>query len=56
MHENLKKIQDQVKESAGFISPLSAKENVELYELYLIEEKILNGIRQEFNRFASKWM
>ena len=56
LHENLKKIENQVKESAGFISKLSAAENLELYDQYLKEEKIINGIRQEFNRFASKWM
>lgn len=56
MHENLNKIESQVKESAGFISQSSAAENVELYDQYLTEEKIINELRQEFNRFASKWM
>lgn len=56
MHQNLSKIENQVKESAGFISQSSAAENVELYDQYLTEEKIINEIRQEFNRFASKWM
>jgi len=56
IHENLSNIQNQVKESAGFISQTSAAENVELYDQYLTEEKIVNDIRQEFNRFASKWM
>lgn len=55
-HENLKKIESQVKESAGFISKSSATENVELYDQYLTEEKIINGIRHDFNRFASRWM
>ncbi|MDO8993922.1 hypothetical protein [Daejeonella sp.] len=56
LHENLNKIENQVKESAGFISQSSAAENVELYDQYLTEEKIINEVRQEFNRFASKWM
>jgi len=56
MHENLNKIEAEVKDSAGFISHQSASENVELYNQYLTEEKIINGIRHEFNRFASKWM
>jgi len=56
IHENLNKIESQVKESAGFISQSSAAENVELYDQYLTEEKIVNEVRQEFNRFASKWM
>jgi len=56
LHENLNKIENQVKESAGFITQASSLENVELYDQYLTEEKIINEIRQEFNRFASKWM
>jgi len=56
IHENLKKIENQVKEFAGFITEASATENVVLYNQYLMEEKIINGIRQEFNRFAAKWM
>jgi hypothetical protein len=56
LHENLSNIQNQVKESAGFISQTSAAENVELYDQYLTEERMVNEIRQEFNRFASKWM
>jgi len=56
MHENLKRIENQIKESSGFISQSSAAENVELYDQYLTEEKIVNEVRQEFNRFASKWM
>jgi len=27
-----------------------------LYEQYLTGEKIFNGLRHEFNRFAAKWM
>lgn len=56
MHENLNKIENQVKESVGFVSQSSATENVELYDEYLAEEKILNEIRLDFKRFASKWM
>jgi hypothetical protein len=56
LHQNLRNIQNQVKESAGFISQTSAAENIELYDQYLSEERMVNGIRQEFNRFASKWM
>lgn len=56
MHENLNRIEKQVKESVGFISQSSATENVELYDQYLTEEKIINEIKHEFKRFASKWM
>jgi len=47
IHENLSNIQNQLKEPPGFISQSSAAENVELYDQYLIEEKIVNEIRQE---------
>ena len=56
IHENLNGIEDQIKESAGFISKASAAENAGLYDQYLATEKIINDVRQEFNRFASKWM
>ena len=56
MHENIVKIEIEVKESAGFITQASAAENVELYDQYPTEEKVINEIRQEFNRFAFKWM
>jgi hypothetical protein len=56
LHENLSNIQNQVQESAGFISETSSADNVELYDQYLMIEKLVNEIRQEFNRFASKWM
>ncbi|MFA6944674.1 MAG: hypothetical protein WC220_02120 [Pedobacter sp.] len=56
IHENLNKIEDQIKESAGFISKASVAENAELYEQYLTTEKVINDVRQGFNRFVSKWM
>jgi hypothetical protein len=56
LHDNLSNIQNQVMEYAGFISETSSAENVDLYDQYLTIEKLVNEIRQEFNRFASKWM
>ena len=56
LHQNLSNIQNQVMEYAGFISETSSAENVDLYDQYLTIEKLVNEIRQEFNRFASKWM
>jgi hypothetical protein len=56
LNENIKAIENQVKNSAGFVDQKSADENTSLYDQYLTQEKILNDIRQEFNRFASKWM
>jgi hypothetical protein len=56
INENIKAIENQVKNSAGFLDQNSADENAGLYDEYLTEEKIINDIRQDFNRFASKWM
>jgi len=56
INENIKAIENQVKNSAGFLDQNSADENSGLYDQYLAEEKIINDIRQEFNRFAAKWM
>jgi hypothetical protein len=56
INENIKAIENQVKNSAGFVDPKLADENTGLYDQYLTDEKIINDIRQDFNRFASKWM
>jgi hypothetical protein len=56
INENIKAIENQVKNSAGFVDQKSADENAGLYDQYLSEEKFINEIRQDFNRFASKWM
>ncbi len=56
INENIKTIENQVKNSAGFVDQKSADENAGLYDQYLSEEKLINEIRQDFNRFASKWM
>jgi hypothetical protein len=54
--ENLKAIEGQVMSSVGFVDQDSMSLNADLYEQYLTQEKIVNDIRHEFNRFASKWM
>lgn len=54
--ENLKAIESQVMSSAGFVDQDSMSLNADLYDQYLTQEKIVNDLRQEFNRFASKWM
>jgi hypothetical protein len=56
IRENLKAIEGQVMSSAGFVDQDSMSLNADLYDQYLTQEKIVNDIRQDFNRFASKWM
>jgi hypothetical protein len=55
-HENLKKVESQLVELAGFADESSFDENEELYERYVTEEKMFNELRHEFNRFAAKWL
>lgn len=56
LNQNLAKVEEQVKASAGFLDQSLAAENSEIYSQYLSLEKVINEIRQEFNRFASRWM
>lgn len=56
IRENLKNIEHQVQHSSGFVDQDYMNINADLYDQYLTLEKIINEIRQEFNRFASKWM
>ena len=56
IEQNLKTIESQVMSSAGVVDQDSMSLNADLYDQYLTEEKIVNDIRHEFNRFASKWM
>lgn len=53
--ENNSMITEQVMESGG-VAKKTMVENMNLHEDYLTEEKIINDLRHEFYRFASKWM
>jgi hypothetical protein len=55
-HKNLKHLESQVMEMAGFVEQVTFTENGSLYESYLTEEKIFNDLRHEFNRFAAQWL
>lgn len=56
LNQNLGKIEDQIKASAGFLDQNTVTENAAIYDQYLTLEKIVNDIRHEFNSFASRWM
>ncbi len=56
LNQNLAKVEEQVKASAGFLDQSVAAENSEIYSQYLSLEKVINEIRHEFNSFASRWM
>ncbi|MBB6502819.1 hypothetical protein [Pedobacter cryoconitis] len=53
--ENNSMITEQVMESGG-VEKKTIAENNNLHGDYLTEEKIINDLRHEFYRFASKWM
>ncbi|HVW13284.1 MAG TPA: hypothetical protein VHB54_05670 [Mucilaginibacter sp.] len=42
--------------SAGFANDDTVAANKDMYEQYVIEERLFNEMRHEFNRFAAKWM
>ena len=56
IHENIQNIEDQIRQSGAYVKVNTAGENLELYDQYIGLEKVINEVRHEFNRFASKWM
>ena len=56
IHENIQNIEDQIRQSGAFVKINTAAKNFDLYDQYIGLEKVINEIRHEFNRFASKWM
>jgi len=56
VHLNDKKIEAQVLDTGVFVNENTANEHQEIYESYLTEQKLFNEMRQDFNRFAAKWM
>ncbi|MEZ5018480.1 MAG: hypothetical protein R2800_15575 [Flavipsychrobacter sp.] len=56
INENLQKVSLQAKENAAHIDKELITQHENLREQYISEEKTINELRHEFNRFASKWM
>lgn len=56
IHENIQNVEDQIRQSGAYVKVNTAGENLELYDQYIGLEKVINEVRHEFNRFASKWM
>ncbi len=54
--KNHHKMEEQLLELAGFADEATFVENEDLYESYVTEEKMVNELRHDFNRFASKWL
>lgn len=55
-HSNLHGIEVQLFETTAFADEDLLDINEQLFDQYLIEEKLLNELRHEFLRFAAKWM
>ncbi len=56
IHENIQNVEDQIRQSGAYVKVNTVGENLELYDQYISLEKVINEVRHEFNRFASKWM
>ena len=54
--KNHHRMEQQLLELAGFADEATFVENEDLYERYITEEKMVNELRHDFNRFASKWL
>lgn len=56
IHANNKGMELQLHHTDVFVDLGTADEHRQLNEKYLTEEKMLNDLRHEFNRFAAEWM
>ncbi len=56
INENLAQVSKQSQESAAHIEQSLIEQHEQLRDQYITEEKTLNELRHEFNRFAAKWM
>jgi hypothetical protein len=53
---NMWSIECQLTEANPFVDESLANENEKLNTQYKTEEKMINDLRHEFNRFAAEWM
>jgi len=56
INENLSKVSKQSQTHAAHIDKGLLTQHYNLREQYISEEKTLNQLRHDFNRFAAKWM
>lgn len=56
IHTNDEDIEAELMHTGNLVSQEVAAEHTRIHERYVNEEKILNELRHEFNRFASEWM
>ena len=53
---NVREAESEITQSSGNVSESTVLVHDELAEQYHTEENMINQLRHEFNRFASKWM
>ncbi|MBS1525810.1 MAG: hypothetical protein JST19_09200 [Bacteroidetes bacterium] len=56
IQKNQRDLGYELEHSDGFAEEGTLTANEDLYEQYVIEERLFNEMRHEFNRFAAKWM
>lgn len=56
IRKNDKELETEIKTTAIYVQEETAVQHEQIHEAYHKEEKIFNELRQEFNRFAAKWM
>lgn len=56
IHKNLRSMEEQLLKTEVFVTENTAIEHEKLNEQFLTEEKMVNELRHEFNRFAAEWM
>jgi len=55
-HSNLRTLEVLILETTAYAGEDSLVVNEQLFDKYLVEEKLLNELRHDFLRFAAKWM
>lgn len=56
IRKNDKELETEIKTTAIYVQEETAVQHEQIHEAYHTEEKSFNELRQEFNRFAAKWM
>ncbi|MCB0700020.1 MAG: hypothetical protein H6551_00405 [Chitinophagales bacterium] len=56
INTNLARVAEEVKDTAGHVEGELIAEHDALRDRFISEEKTINELRHEFNRYAAKWM
>jgi len=56
IHEHIHEMSVQAAASQGHVDSSYRDQHAQLHEKYELQEKVVNDLRQEFNRFSATWM